>query len=383
VSRPRLVSLALANWPPIDRDAWERAFAPSDSLFDDGGASRQLSDATTRILREAYGIWLSYLTRSDQLDPDAGPAQRVTKGRLNGWVSDQRARGNRDVTIGGRLRALHSVLKLLAPEADLDFILRPRGVPLRKVLRPVQRRATVEDPRVLLARALTLFEDGKSGKGYAEGRTAIRDAALLGLLAAHAPRIGSVGMMDVGTHLHRVGDRYQLDFGEQDTKTGRPLSYDINPHLVPVLDHYIAVTRPNLGASRRTAKLWVGTRGQPLGKRDLTKIVLRRTKEWLGVARGPHWFRKCIRSFASSVAPELALDAAVMLGHSPPTSIVHYAKAGAAASVRRHGARIARARDETWSLAASAYGWRDHARAKASPRRRCAGGIIVAKEDKA
>ncbi|CAH0150458.1 hypothetical protein [Roseomonas sp. CECT 9278] len=382
--RPRMLSVAIADWPPLDRQALQRAVAPVDSLFDEeGGGGAHLSDAAVGKLQEEYGVWLSYLGRSGQLEPDLSPAKRVTKSRLNGWISDQRSRGNRDATVLGRLRALHAILRLMVPDADVDFILRPRGVPLRKVLRPVSRPTTVIDPRILLTHVLALFAEGKSGKSYAQGRTAIRDAALLGLLAAHAPRIASIGVMELGTHIRRVGDGYQLDFGERDTKTGQPLSYDINPELVPILDHYIMVTRPGFGAGRSTAKLWLGTRGQPLNKRDLTKIVLRRTKAWLGVARGPHWFRKCIRSFASNVAPELALDAAVMLGHSPQTSINNYAKATAAEAIRRHGAGIERERDRTWSLAASAYGWRDPAPAKPPRRRRSGDGTMTAKEDNA
>lgn len=379
--RQRTVSIAYEAWPQVDRQAWERAFAPAESLFNDiGGAGERLSPAAITHIREAYSVWLSYLQRSGQFDPVVSPGERVTKSRLNGWIADLRSRGNAATTLHGRLTALHMAMLLMEPGRDMTFIVRPRGRSLRKALRPAPRKTTVEDPRDLLARAQALFEDGRAGKGYAQGRIAIRDAALLGLLTAHGPRIRSVGLMELGTHIRRTEDGYQLDFGERDTKTGLPLAYDMNPALVPVFDHYLATTRPSLSGRSHSPKLWIGMRGEPLLGRDLGKIVVRRTKSWLGRARGPHWFRKCIRAFASEVAPEAALDAATMLGHSPKTSIDNYAMATAAQAVARHGANLERLREDTWSLAASAFGWRDLAPSKRTGRGRACKGIIRGKE---
>lgn len=62
---------------------------------------------------------------------------------------------------------------------------------------PAPRWCEVRDSRELLADAIALFEMGSTGRGYAHGRVAVRDAALLGLLATHGPRIRSVGAMEM------------------------------------------------------------------------------------------------------------------------------------------------------------------------------------------
>jgi hypothetical protein len=373
----RLLSIDPAEWPALDRAAWERALAPADSLFDEhGGAGERYSTAALRKVLRSYSEFLSFLARIGQLDEREPSAARVTPARLNGWIADQRGRGNRSTTIYGRLRDLHAALRLIAPGADVSFILRPGGRSLRRLLHPSSRQETVRDPRELLACAVALFEAGRSGRGYAQGRAAIRDAALLGLLAAHAPRIGSIARMKVGEHLTPIADGYRLDFGEKDTKTRCPLTYNLNPELVPLFDHYLRVVRPSLAGSRTSAALWIGVTGGAPNESVLSEVVRRRTRAWLGRARGPHWFRKCLRSFASNVEPRAAFDAAVMMGHGPQVSIDHYAKATASQALRRHGARITKARRTTWSLAASAFGWREEPAASAG-RESARGGSIM------
>ena len=354
----RLWSLAPGDWPVADRDAWARALAPADSLFDDGGAAERLARASLDKGTTGYAVWMHFALRQGWLSDGSTPAARLTPERLGLWVADQRARGNENGTIATRLQDVHAVLRLMEPDADVAFIVHPGGRSLRKVLPVHPKLVDIRPSWELLGRVIALFADGVAGKGYAQGRTAIRDAAFLGLLVCPAPRIESVARMEIGTHVVRVEDGYRLHFGEQDVKTHELLYYEAMPELVPILDRYIDDTRRSWDAGRRSTKLWIGTKGCCLGKRDLTKIVLRRTEEWFGKAHGPHWFRKCLRSSASLEAPEYALDAAATLAHSPETSLRHYAKAKSLAAFRRHGERVSRLRKKYYPLAASAFGWR-------------------------
>jgi hypothetical protein len=273
---------------------------------------------------------------------------------------------NGNTTVYGRLRDLHRGLSLMDPDIDIAFILKPGGRSLRRLLKSRPRWCEVRDSHELLARALELVGTGCIGQGYAQGRAALHDAALLGLLAAHAPRIRSVGAMEIGEHIVRTETGYRLHFGEKDTKTKAFMTYDMNAELVPVFDRYLSEVRPSLSGSASSAAVWIGTRGQALSAFDLGKVVRRRTKAWFGHEQGPHWFRKCLRTTASLISPELALDAGVALGHGPQVSIDHYLNSCGTEALRRHGGRIDRLRKETWSLAASFYGWRDRAR---KPRR--------------
>lgn len=359
MTRSRTWSFALADWPAGDRAAWDAVMSPAITPFDDNSAALALGPFARRKIREAYAAWLHYLLRHGELDLEAAPGARVTRPRLDGWVADQRARGNGATTIYGRLRDLYRALSLIDPGADVGFILRPGGHPLRRLLRPRPRWCGVRDSRELLARALDLFQAGCAGKGYGGGSMNVRDAALLGLLAAHAPRIRSIAAMEIGDHIRRTDTGYQIHFGEQDTKTEEYLSYDMHPELVPVFDRYLAVVRPSLSGSASSAALWIGTRGKALSTLDLGKVVRRRTKAWFGREEGPHWFRKCLRTTASMLSPELALDASVALDHSPQVSIDHYLKSRGIEALRRHGARISRLRSETRLLAERFYAERD------------------------
>ena len=277
---------------------------------------------------------------------------------LDAWIAEQRRRGVRDSTINSRLRDLYDALKLLQPDCNVRFILRPRGIGLNRALPPTPRPFTVVETRELMAKAMALFEAGIAGRRYAGGAAAIRDAALLGLLAAHAPRLGSLAIMRLGTQLVRTENGYRVEFGVADTKTRCPLSYDLQPELVPVFDAYLAKARPRLGGER-TDRLWCGTRGRALGTGGLSKIVFRRTEEWFGETHGPHWFRKCLRSSATRYSPEAAFDAAAVLGHGPEISVRHYAEAGATAALRRHGTRDTKLRQRTRLLAERFYAERD------------------------
>ena len=81
--------------------------------------------------------------------------------------------------------------------------------------------------------------------------------------------------------------------------------------LLPILDDYLNVARPRLGG-RDTDRLWLGMRGRPLNAQGLERIVRRRTFDWFGLERGPHWFSKCLAPSAAMHSPELVLDAALV-----------------------------------------------------------------------
>lgn len=108
-----------------------------------------------------------------------------------------------------------------------------------------------------------------------------------------------------------------------------------------------------------TPCLWVGTRGRPMSARDLGKVVRRRTKAWFGVAKGPHWFRKCLTTTAALATPEAMLDVCSILGHSPEVSLRHYNAANAVTAAQRHNQRITRLKARTWLRAARVFGWRE------------------------
>ena len=358
MTKPNAIALPFSEWPLQDQALWQTALAPNPGLFKEVGWASHLAPATIRLMQANYAVWLSHLKRIDAELEGSCPSQRVTKARLDSWLAEFHSRGNRATTILCRLRGLHDAIRMMEPRADIGFILRPNGYSLRRILRPEPRWKHVRDSGELLSQALALFESGKSGNGYANGKLAIRDAAILGLLAAQAPRVGTVGSMQLGARLLRNSSGFSISFAGQDMKTRQAHGFPLQTELTEVLDFYIGKVRPLLVGQRPTDMLWIGYSGEPMQSRDIGKMVRRRCYEWFGVAEGPHWFRKCLRTTASLEGPEFALDASAVLAHSPEVSIRYYVKAQASRAVERHGVNLAKLRRTTGPLAASVFGWR-------------------------
>ena len=358
MTKSKVIALPFSEWPVQDQALWQIALAPNPGLFKRVGWASHLAPATIRLMHANYAVWLSHLKRIDAELEGLSPSQRVTRARLDSWLAEFHSRGNRAATILCRLRGLHDAIRMMEPQADIGFIQRPNGYSLRRILRPEPRWKHVRDSGELLSRALALFESGKSGNGYANGKLAIRDAAILGLLAAQAPRVGTVGSMQLGARLLRNSSGFSISFAGQDMKTRQAHGFPLQTELTEVLDFYIGKVRPSLVGQRPTDMLWIGYSGEPMQSRDIGKMVRRRCYEWFGVAEGPHWFRKCLRTTASLEGPEFALDASAVLAHSPEVSIRYYVKAQASRAVERHGVNLAKLRRTTGPLAASVFGWR-------------------------
>jgi len=359
VVKSTVIGLPFSEWPFQDQSLWHTALAPNPGLFKKTGWASHLSPATIRLMQANYAMWLRHLKDTEAELENLSPSQRITRVRLDSWLSELQGRGNRATTIYCRLRGLYGAIKIMEPHADTDFILRPDGYSLRKILRPESRWKHVRDSGELLSRALALFQSGKCGEGYANGKLAIRDAAILGLLAAQAPRVGSVGSMQLGARLLRNSSGFSVSFAGHDMKTREAHGFPLQTELTEVLGFYIDKIRPLLVGQRPTDMLWIGHRGVPMQPRDIGKMVRRRCRDWFGVAEGPHWFRKCLRTTASLEGPEFALDASAVLAHSHQTSAKYYVKAQASRAAERHGIHLAKLRQRTAPLAASAFDWRE------------------------
>jgi integrase len=350
------VALPIGQWPERHRIAWERATAPAESLFDEGSAAARLRPQSISTYQIAYECWLGFLDRHGYLDDPVVPAVKaVTRERLDAYVAEQRTRGNGNVVIKKRLVGLYQAAHLMWPEADLDFIRYPGGVSLDRALPSTPRRVSVRDSREVLDRACQLYQEGCATRSSARGRRAIRDAAIIGLLAFSAPRVGSLAAMRVRTHLTKCDGSYWIWLGENDTKTGISTSYPLDDALTPIFDDYLDNVRPLFGGNA-TPGLWLGTGGTVLHVTSIGYIVRQRTTQWFGEGRGPHWLRKCLTTTAVMESPELALDAARLLGHGPEVSLRNYNLANASGAMRRLSKLISTKREATRDLAAEAFG---------------------------
>jgi site-specific recombinase XerC len=348
------IELPLAQWPERYRADWERLTAPPQSLYDDGAAAARLRPQTLVSYRKSLGCWLGFLGRHGWLRQAEPLADTVTPERLDLFVAELRARGNGNVCIKTRLGSLHTALRHLAPQAAIGFIRRPGGIALDRALPSNPRRVAVRDFRELLDLACQLYQEGLAKRSTLRGKEAIRDAAILGLLALYGPRVTSLVAIEIGEHLTRRDGGYWLRLKEDIVKTETSISYPLDDVLTPILDTYLGEVRPAFGGEGTTS-LWLWITGTGLCARTVAGIVHRRTRAWFGEGRGPHWFRKCLTTTVTLESPELALDAARILGHGPEVAIRHYNMASASAALRRHGSRLSARRRATAGLAARAF----------------------------
>ncbi len=204
---------------------------------------------------------------------------------------------------------------------------------------------------------MALFDRGLAMHSAARRRNAVRDAALLGLLATCAPRRRSVHAMEVGLQLTRGGNTYRLRFRPEDMKASNELDHDLLDALTPVFDRYLQVERCELLGMAGHRRVWVNRTGAPLGMRGISKAVTERTRRHLGHELGMQIFRHCLTTTAVLVSPQAALDVPVVLGHTPAVSRQNYNRATAVAAAGRHADRMVERTRRLSSLAAAAYSW--------------------------
>jgi hypothetical protein len=352
---PARFCMPLADWPAPEREAWHRAVTPKESLYDEGGTAAELRPGTIETVAECLGHWLAFLATNGWLSPVATPMDRVTPTRLNAFIAAQQARGNGPRTISGRVEGLADALRWMQPGRDTSAIRRPGGISIRQLLGSVTRDDRIVDSLELQQRAVELRDAGMSDLGELRGRLAVRDAALLGVLAILAPRVRELSALRLGEHLREVEGGYRLDFPGKIAKTRRGRGSILPGVVAGLIDDYLRLVRPSLAQGSTSDHLWLNRHGGPLAREAIQDLVGTRTEEWLGERHGPQWFRKCLSTTSALRGPDFAWDTALVMGHTPRVALKHYNKATALEAADRHGERIARLRAKTAPLAASFF----------------------------
>jgi hypothetical protein len=140
------------------------------------------------------------------------------------------------------------------------------------------------------------------------------------------------------------------------TKNHQDEAYPLPPRLEPLIEDYLHVVRPQLGGASCN-QLWMSLYRTPMQQDTLAAMVRRWIRRWFGETRGPHWLRKCRTTTVAFEAPELMLDAGLLMNHSPAVQLQNYNMATGIIAGRRHNARIGRLKRDLAALAAEAYGW--------------------------
>jgi len=331
------------EWPSQDQELWAVGCF-HDPFEEECGHGTKLREDSRKKVIKGYGAWLSFLQAQGWLDGAQHPAERVTRERLLAYFNAMRARGNRKFSILGRFSELRIAMKVMAPEHDTRFILRPNGVTIRKLLSPHTRPMVVPDAGVLYEWGIGLMDNAQLGAARRYGLAAFRDGLLIALLAARGRRLRSMALVRVGQELTWRGDRYRLEFQPEQVKTAKYDAFSLPERLTPYIRRYLETVRPALLRNRAHDALWGGLNGEPLQAKGIQNMILKRSKARFGVAFGPHRFRHAIATTIPLRAPSQPGLAAPLLGISKEVVQTHYNRANQVAAVQMFQSLIERQR---------------------------------------
>ena len=234
-------------WPRQDRQCWHTGTDPIPGLH----RPRYADTLTPRSIEAAwkrYGRLLDILAECGQLDPDIGPAARITFEAVALYFDELRAAGNCDNTIKGRMFHLRTALHIMAPKVKFDWITRPDDVPLDAILKQEPRDDLfVPDAKLLFEWGLSLMTDQPLPGDAVKRLEACRDyrnGLIIALLACRAPRLGSLAQMRLGKNLYKLNGEYWARLQSMIVKNRRELHYSLPAALTPYIDRYLSEIRP-------------------------------------------------------------------------------------------------------------------------------------------
>jgi hypothetical protein len=344
----------IADWPARDRELWTKGVEPK-GLFESGGAGADWSDYSRRKAASGNRHWLSWLATEGLLDPDAHPADRVTRKRVAAYVQHLRV-GRAPYTVLCRIQELYDAMRVMAPDADWGWLAQVYRN-LRARVRPVRDKLSRLKPiDVLAALGERLMEEAETAPGWSARRRAVqfRDALMIALLAYRPVRVKNLAMMRLGRHLTKVGRCWQILFAAHETKSHVPYEATFPSALAPRLERYIDVHRPVLMRGERADgrpdappvnpeldAVWVSEVGTQLEEGALARRIVDHTKAAFGRSVPPHWFRDAAATSIAIDNPSHIGDASLVLGHAGlSTTERHYNNARSLDASRRHAAAL-------------------------------------------
>lgn len=349
------LSILPEDWPMRDRLALEQALTPDDDGSGDYGQATHLRQAALGNYKYTYGQFLEFLARLGELNAAEGPGERATPARVAAWRRENKHRGLAPTSRRQALQNLGAFLRLIAPNRDWRFVIRPGNMPLKRAIRGGPKPFIVRDVADVMIHVRRLHREGLAAPDGPERWKALRDAAKMGVLLTRAPRIGSLVRMTIDRHIAlRADGTWHIRFPGEDTKTGSALDFPLDAERSRMLTDYLQHARERFPHAETTDRLWMGMKG-PMTQEGLKQIPRRRMYAWFGKAHGPHVFRKWLRASAARRAPELALDAAEIMGHSTEVSVQSYSEASGLHAAMRHGDRLAERRARHASRAERAF----------------------------
>jgi integrase len=326
ISKDRPHWLLHPAWPARDRAGWLSAVAPPHAL-DIPTYAQTLSPTSLATIERAYGRFLNWLENSGELDKHAGPEKRPTAERLARYLRSLEALGYSGQTKLLLLSGLRSAMKILEPNQDWLWIVRPGGTPILSSLRALDRPNVVPVPKSsdLYLWGLELVDTAPRAARSRGPLLQVRDGVMICLMAARPIRCRTMAGLQLGRHLLQTEQQWRLAVDGTDMKNGRSLDVPLPSSLGPRLHRYLDEVRPLLLKGRESASVWITPRcGTPIKPVGITQMLYLRSVKRFGFRFGGHRFRHAAATSAVSEDPSSPGLAASILAVGTAMVRKHY-----------------------------------------------------------
>ena len=325
-------TLPLNQWPRLDRAAWEAAIRPGDPLAPSGPAAG-MAPTTKQSMACLYGQVLRWLQERGQLDPEQGPADRLTHERFVTYLAARRASVSEN-TVFANLRMLAMMMNYLAPEREWGWLYRHSLAPRSREAAQARRPVKLVRPGLLFARLAQALAEAQSALPSVENAILLRDLLLVAIGATTALRLRNLSALTLGDSIRRYGHCYEIRFPANAVKNASAMTLALMPELIAPLDAYLGAFRPCLLAGGDAeGALWVSRDGHRHSRRAIQTAFQTVTSKLLGRAVNPHAMRHSAASEILTLSPLDAATAAAVLAHRGTDTLArHYDLSGDAAA---------------------------------------------------
>jgi hypothetical protein len=308
--KPRL-HLPYGDWPATDRLLWEHAFGQDDPF-----AEMRLAKASQDRCMWSWRRFLGFVTNSEPEALGIAPAERLTLGRVKPFVAHL-ATTNAANSVAAVVEGLYMAARAMMPDRDWSWL---RAIKLRlHAAVPAHSPGGPEITSVpLLELGLKLMEDNKPrpcAKLDVHQAVAYRDGLMLGLVAFAPLRPKNLASLEIGQQLVLERNRWFVIVPREETKTKKPMQFEIPAILLPYLTLYLEAVRPSILRGRAHTALWVSPKGGALSYIGITKSFARLSKR-LGVPFSPHDARDAAVMLWAIARPDQICVARDLLYHS-------------------------------------------------------------------
>jgi integrase len=320
-SQPDWPTLPVEEWPCRDREAWEAACRPGGPL-DRGGSAAGLGVETRRTVQQLYGQLLHWLRERGELDPEAGPAERLTHARFVFFVTERRASVSAN-TLFNHLRMLAMMLGALAPGSEWGWIYRHPSAPRRHEAAASRRPVAPVQPGLLLGRLLTAIHEVLKEPVTTDSVIRLRNLLIVAVTTTTALRRRNILALTIGESILRHKHGYEVRFPANAVKNSRAISMMLMPELTACIDQYVEVYRMHLLTGRGNAgsALWISNEGGRLAATSFAAAFRQVTTQFLGYRVNPHALR---HGAATAILGTQSLQtdlASAVLAHKDPTTV--------------------------------------------------------------